>query len=233
MLSRFSLGLDPVLIELDMGMSTISVHHGGLVNVWLIWPPTMHNWNFYYTQRDFRSLEDRSEVSCFGQIGKYLSGGQIVILKPGEALFLPPGWLSFSYSLKGGYMTKLMIISPEMLSYALTSISRELRSFQSGNLGEIEANIMFFLHSLSDYMQDPDPDVAVYAVSHWIGLIEVLIEITKVGYIIGSRIVNKVANVLGDIYAYGLNIICPCGKMTTPFGHHFLVHGLGMDTPDL
>lgn len=208
-------------------MSTISVHHGGLVNIWLIWPPTGDNWDHYYNQRDLNPFER----TCFEKTAKYLSGGQVVILKPGEGLFLPPGWLSFSYTLSGGYMTKIMIIAPEQLSCAFTCLSRELQSFHSGNLGEVESNILFFMNSLCEYMQDSDARIADYAATYWIRLIEVLIKTRDTGYIIGPRIISKVSDVLGLIFNLGLTIDCPCGNMVSCFGHHFLVHGLGGYTP--
>lgn len=197
------------------------------MSIWLIWPATLYNWDLYYTQRHCKRLQDPAETSCFERIAKDLYGGQVVILEPGDALFLPPGWLSFSCTLQGGYMTKIMITAPEQLSYAFTCLSHELEYFESGNWGELEANILFFMNSLCDYLRDSDKDIALYAARTWIRLMDMLMTTAKSGYIIGRRITNKVSEVLDQIFDCESSISCPCGNMSSRFGVHFLAHGLG------
>lgn len=193
--------------------------------MWLFWPPTAHNNAIFYSAFE-KSLP--LNTKCFQKIGTLLEGGQIVIADSKQAIFVPPGWISFVYTIAGGFVVGNVFAAREDLSMFLFCVEQELKVARDTQ-GH-QNHVTFFTNLISESLGSPDERVVRKAANIWIRLVAALQEASSRGLVwppeVRSNMITIVKN-LADHHHIELDGNCPCGMKNSggkAFYMHFVMH---------
>lgn len=107
----------------------MALHEGTIRNLWMLWPPTESNEKvFYRPRKSTDDLNDEQPGPIFRRIAPALTNGRMVIVKPGETIFVPAGWIFATLTLEGGYLPKLLLVTKENLNTTISCLRHRVNA---------------------------------------------------------------------------------------------------------
>ncbi|KAH8151418.1 uncharacterized protein LAJ45_04623 [Morchella importuna] len=116
-------------LRVEGGLPIMALHEGTIRNLWMLWPPTESNEKvFYRPRKSTDDLNDEQPGPIFRRIAPALTNGRMVIVKPGETIFVPAGWIFATLTLEGGYLPKLLLVTKENLNTTISCLRHRVNA---------------------------------------------------------------------------------------------------------
>ncbi|KAH7114116.1 hypothetical protein EDB81DRAFT_921206 [Dactylonectria macrodidyma] len=128
-------------VHADRGYHVISILRKNGIKLWGFYPPTKQNLELY--------RQHRVSDSIFIQHHNEFQGGKFCVQQHGEAMYIPPGYLHITYTVKGGILPGTQYLTQDCLSVAshLLEIDRSTCGLSDGDCQPLLETIYLNLQS--------------------------------------------------------------------------------------
>lgn len=110
------------MVDADGGNHGITALGRGCVKFWVLFPPTDHNLKVWEEHRQSKCVLNDAVAQ--------LEGGMVVIQPTDMAMYIPPGCLHGTYTLRGGIVPGIVYTTEESLPITNRLIEIESRHFR-------------------------------------------------------------------------------------------------------
>lgn len=169
------------------------------------------------------------KTNLFQEIGSLLQEGQIAIIGSDYAVYIPPGWINFVYTLVGGYIIRHSFSTREDLPISLACAEEELKVVT--NPKSLEIQITTLASTICRSFSSTNEITVRSAAATWIRLVAAIRLATNTkelvwGAVVRSHMAALLRNVARDC-RIDLPGDCPCGELGSggkDFYQHFTAH---------
>lgn len=196
------------------------------VKLWILWPPTEHNVKTFYPAYE-ESL--RRGTLCLRTIASSLQDGQAVIVDSTKAIYIPPGWIHWVYTLTGGYLIGKSFSGREDLELFIDCLERELEV--ASNTAAQEDTIRFMIRVIVSSLLSTDGVVVRWAACIFLRLVTAIERsVVDRGLVWSPSLERELVKAIKDCgHQNPIDLVgdCPCGKKNSGgkyFFDHFVRH---------
>ncbi|KAI5845860.1 hypothetical protein DFP73DRAFT_624786, partial [Morchella snyderi] len=153
-------------LRVEGGLPIMALHEGTIRNLWILWPPTESNERVFYRPRNSTDeIHHEQPGPIFRRIAPALTSGRMIIVNPGETIFVPAGWIFATLTLEGGYLPKLLLVTKENINSTISCLIHRVKAGYT--LVEVERSVNDILDYLNPILNNKTPKAVREVVRIW------------------------------------------------------------------